>query len=90
MQIKQTTKVIGIIGQYAAHGKDGIVYKRCDLKLSILQQGDEWQIKVHTMFYKGMWTDWDALQNQIKLVSELSLELLIEHNEHQTGKVQVG
>ena len=90
MQIKQTTKVIGVIGQYAAHGKNGIVYKPCDLKLTMLQDGDEWQIKVHTIFHKGMWTDWHCLNSQIKNVAEYSLELLIEHNEHQTGKVQVG
>ena len=90
MQIKQTTKVIGCVGQYVAHSKNGIVYKPCDLKLSILQNGDEWQIKVHTMFYEGRWTGWINLENQIKRVREYSIELMTKHNEHQTGKVQVG
>jgi hypothetical protein len=90
MQIKQTTKVIGVIGQYAAHGKNGIVYKPCDLKLTMLQNGDEWQIKVHTQFYEGGWTSWINLESQIRRVKVYSIEVMRKHNEHQTGKVQVG
>ena len=86
--MKNYTNVIGIIGQYIVTSQSkGTTYKPLELKVTTLHEDNELLYKVHTEFDKSEWVEPHHLMQMIDSVRGRSIELMLQHNEHQSGEV---
>lgn len=84
--MKNYTHGIGIIGQYIVFSQSkGNTYKPLELKVTTLHEDNVVLYKVHTEFDKSEWVEPHHLMQTIDSVRGRSMELMLQHNEHQSG-----